>query len=154
MGRLRLALLAATAGIVCVVGCDGGGRYVPVSGVVTLDGKPYGEAVVVFAPKATEGNPNPGRSSAGETDANGKFVLKTDDLKEGAVVGKHLVRIMTRGNNVVTFDPTKGSPDSTAPAPRGKVDPIPLEWSAYSDKEFDVPAGGTDKANFDIVTKK
>jgi hypothetical protein len=142
------AALAASA----VVGCGGGGpKYVPASGTLTLDGKPYNDGVVVFLPKATPGNPNPGRSSAGETDAKGHFVLKTDDLKNGAVVGKHLVKISTRGP-VMQFDPAVGSPDN-APA-NVKRDLIPAEWNTLSDKEFEVPAGGTDKANFDIVTKK
>ena len=73
---------AALAGGVC--GCGSSGpKYVPVSGTLTLDGKPYGDGVVVFLPKATPGNPNPGRSSAGETDSNGHFVLKTDEMKNG-----------------------------------------------------------------------
>jgi hypothetical protein len=133
-------------------GCGGGGpNYVPVSGVVTLDGKPYGEAVVVFSPKGTDANPNPGRTSAGETDKDGKFSLKTDDLHVGAVVGKHLIKVQTRGE-VVQFDPATGSPDN---APTNlKRDPIPAEWNTMSAKEFEVPPGGTDKANFDIVTKK
>ena len=57
---------------------------------------------------------------------------------------------MTAGNNVVGASDT-GS-DDKADAPN--VDPIPQEWNARSTKEFDVPAGGTDKANFDIVSKK
>ena len=133
-------------------GCGGSGpKYVPVSGTLTLDGKPYGDGVVVFLPKATSTNPNPGRSSAGETDANGHFVLKTDDLKNGAVVGKHLVKISTRGP-VMQFDPATGSPD-TAPA-NVKRDLIPAEWNTMSEKEFEVPPGGTKEANFDIVTKR
>lgn len=135
-----------------VVGCGSSGpKYAPVSGTVTLDGKPYGDAVVVFLPKATPGNPNPGRSSAGETDPKGHFVLKTDELKNGAVIGKHLVKISTRGP-VMQFDAATGSPDS-APA-NVKRDLVPSEWNTVSDKEFEVPAAGTDKANFDIVTKK
>ena len=49
------------------------------------------------------------------------------------------------------FDPATGSPDS-APA-NIKRDRIPAEWNTMSEKEFEVPPGGTDKANFDIVTK-
>jgi hypothetical protein len=143
VGAVFLSLLPA--------GCGGGPKYVPVSGAVTLDGKPYGEAVVVFQPKATESNMEPGRGSAAETDAQGRFVLKTDDLKNGAVVGKHLIRIQTRGP-VVQFDPATGSSDN--PEVKAKRDPIPAEWNTMSNKEFDVPPGGTDKANFDIVTKK
>jgi hypothetical protein len=107
--------------------------------------------VVVFLPKATSDNPNPGRSSAGETNDKGEFVLKTDDLKNGAVVGKHLVKISTRGP-VMQYDPAVGSPDS-APA-KVKRDLVPAEWNTMSNKEFEVPPGGTDKANFDIVTKR
>jgi hypothetical protein len=146
--RRFFILSLASAGL---LGCGSGANYAPVSGVVTLDGKPYGEAVVVLLPKGTEGNPNPGRSSAGETDADGHFVLKTDELKNGAVVGKHLVKVQTRGA-VVQFDPATGSSDN-APV-NVKRDPIPAEWNTMSTKEFEVPAGGTDKANFDIVTKK
>ena len=145
--RLSLCALIAVAG-----GCGGSGpNYAPVSGVVTLDGKPFNDGVVVFLPKATSENPNPGRSSAGETNDKGQFVLKTDDLKNGAVVGKHLVKISTRGP-VMQFDPATGSPD-TAP-PNVKRDLIPAEWNTMSEKEFEVPPGGTNKANFDIVTKK
>ena len=141
--------------IICTLllgGCGGGGPvYAPVSGTVTLDGKPFGDGVVVFLPKATATNPNPGRSSAGETDAQGRFVLKTDELKNGAVVGKHLVKISSRGP-VMQFDASTGSPDN-APS-NVKRDMVPAEWNTMSDKEFDVPKSGTDKADFNISTKK
>jgi hypothetical protein len=89
------------------------------------------------------------------TDENGRFVLMTDDGQTGAVVGKHRVRIQTKRDEANVFiDPETGSADS---APRsdakkgGKIDPIPPEWySDKSTKEFEVPAGGTDQANFDI----
>lgn len=150
--RQNWMILCAALIVGGLSGCGNSGpRYVPVSGVVTLDGKPYGDGVVVFHPKATSTNPNPGRTSAGETDAQGHFVLKTDDLKNGAVVGTHVVRISTRGP-VMQFDPATGSPD-TAP-PNVKRDQIPAAWNTMSDKEFEVPPSGTDKANFDIVTKK
>jgi hypothetical protein len=148
----RLRLLAAGGLLAAVVGCSGGPEYAPVSGVVTLDGKPYPKAVVSFQPVATEGNLNPGRGSSAYTDENGRFVLMCDNEINGAVVGKHLVRIMTRGNEVVGQDPTVGSDDKTPLRPQ--LDPIPPEWNALSKKEFDVPAGGTDKADFDIVTGK
>ncbi|AWM36859.1 hypothetical protein [Gemmata obscuriglobus] len=38
-------------------------------------------------------------------------------------------------------------------SPLGKLDPVPPEWNAISKHEFDVPQVGTDKANFDIVSK-
>ena len=148
----QLQLLAAGMLLAAVVGCSRGPKFAPVSGVVTLDGKPYTKAVVVFQPMGTPDNPNPGRGSSAYTDENGRFVLKcVDDNINGAVVGKHLVRIMTRGNDVVGQSPEGGSPDD---APSGRVvDPIPPEWNALRKKEFDVPRGGTDQAKFDIVSR-
>ena len=148
----RMRFLAAGA-LLAVVGCSGGEKYVPVSGVVKLDGVPYPNAVVTFQPIGTKENPTPGRGSSAYTDENGRFVLQGADGQSGALVGKHLVRIMTRGNDVVIQESDTGSSDET---PKGgpKVDPIPPEWNALSKVEFDVPGGGTDQANFDIVAKK
>lgn len=146
MNRLFLA-----APLLIALGCGTSG-YAPVSGVVTIDGQPYGQAVVSFQPMAEAGNPNPGRGSSAYTDANGRFVLSSDNGDDGAVIGKHLVRIMTRGNNVVGQSPAGGSADG-APTDR-PVDPIPPEWNALSEKVFEVPAGGTKSADFAIETKK
>lgn len=152
----RLRVLAAGGLLAAMVGCSGGPEFAPVSGVVTLDGKPYAKAVVSFQPIGTSDNPNPGRGSSAYTDENGRFVLKSDNDRDGAVVGKHRVRIMTRGNDVVGQDPNAEEAAGTGSDDGGKarVDPIPPEWNALSDKEFVVPSGGTDQANFDIVTKK
>ena len=147
----RLSLLTAAALVLAAVCGCGGPKFVPVSGVVSLDGKPYDKAVVTFQPIGGSDNPYPGRGSSAFTDASGRYELICDDVN-GAVVGKHRVRIMTRGNDVVLGSTEGGTPDD---APTGRsFDPIPPEWNALSEKEFDVPAGGTDKANFEIVTKK
>ena|SRR6476659_431010 len=150
----RMRFLAACGLLTAVVGCSGGPKFAPVSGVVKLDGQPYGNAVISFQPIGTDANPEPGRGSSAYTDANGRFELLTDDARKGAVVGKHRVRIMTRGNDVYGQLPGGGggSPDE-AQASR-TVDPIPPEWNALSNVEFDVPAGGTDQANFNIETRK
>ena len=150
--------LALAVGLAALAGCGGGPSYVPVSGVVTVDGKPYPNAVVVFLPMATTGNLEPGRGSSALTDGVGRFALTTDDGGRGALVGRHRVRIQTRRDDPEAFfDPSVGSADG-APTPKrkgGKVDPIPVEW--YSDKsakEFTVPPGGTDKADFAIESKR
>jgi hypothetical protein len=147
---MRTGLLVAAA-LASAVGCSGGPKYVPVSGVVTLDGKPYDKAAVSFQPIGTEGNAYPGRGSSAYTDEKGRFVLTSDNHK-GAVAGKHLIRITTRGAEGAGPSPEGGSPDN-APVNRRR-DPIPLEWNWQSEKEFEVPPRGTDQANFDIVTKK
>jgi hypothetical protein len=145
---LRGLLFVVTANVLFAIGCSS--KFVPVSGVVSLDGKPYPKAAVSFQPIGTAENPNPGRGSSAYTDENGRFEL-TSDENNGAVVGKHLVRITTRYSELPS-EPGVGSPDGAAPPPRRE--PIPPEWNAESQKQFDVPAGGTDQANFDIVTKK
>jgi hypothetical protein len=151
--KFPLALLFALA-----AGCGGSGvTYVPVSGVVTLDGKPYKNAIVSFQPQAVKGNLNPGRGSSALTDEAGKYSLATDEGARGAVPGKHLIRIRTKTNDPTNvFDPSVGSADSgPAVGKKKEVEPIPLEWFADSStKEFEVPPKGTDKANFEIVTKK
>src|SRR5262245_45292743 len=130
----RLRLLAAGVLLAVLAGCSSGPAFAPVSGVVKLNGKPYGKAVVSFQPIGSADNPNPGRGSSAYTDENGRYVLKSDNKFNGALVGKHLVRIMTRGNAVVGQDPSVGSEDKTPV--RREVDPIPPEWNALSKKEF------------------
>ena len=134
-------------------GCSDAPKFAPVSGVVTLDGKPYALGVVSFQPLGTKDNPNPGRGSSAFTDANGKFSLKSDETMDGAIVGKHLVRIMSRSEGATSIKPGTSSPDG-APASRKIADPIPPEWNGESKVEFEVPSGGSDKANFDIKTIK
>jgi hypothetical protein len=149
----RLQFLAAGM-LLTFAGCSGGDiKFAPVSGVITLNGQPYPNAVISFQPIGTEKNPNPGRGSSAYTDANGRYELMCDNEIEGAVVGKHLVRIMTRGNDIVGATDT-GSPDDAPPVRPGFVDPIPAEWNSLSNVEFDVPPKGTDKANFDIVNPR
>lgn len=143
-GLLFVLVIAAVLG----GGCSK--KFVPVSGVVTLDGKPYGKAAVSFQPVGGPGNSNPGRGSSAYTDENGRFVLISDE-NDGAVVGKHLVRITTRHSELPT-EAGVGSADGAAPPPRRE--PIPPEWNSESQKQFEVPPGGTDKADFDITTKR
>ncbi|HID77048.1 MAG TPA: carboxypeptidase regulatory-like domain-containing protein [Planctomycetaceae bacterium] len=74
----------------CVlVGCaEEGPQVVPVTGVVTYQGKPVEGARVMFHP--LEGG---ARSSHGTTDAEGRFELSTFGMNDGALVGRHVVTI-------------------------------------------------------------
>jgi len=146
-GGVALALFLAASG------CGGGPKYVPVSGVVLVDGEPYTKAVVSFQPLGTAENPAPGRGSSAYTDEQGRFVLKCDDGTNGAVVGKHRIRIMTRGSEVVQLAEGGGSVDG-GPLPGKTVDPIPADWGTASTREFDVPAGGTAEVKFEITSVK
>ena len=154
-------ILPAVVGVVvlALAGCGGGPKLARVSGVVTVDGQPYKNAIVSFQPIATAGSENAGMGSTALTDEQGRYTLMTIDGKSGAVVGKHKVRIQTKRDDPTSFiDPNVGSddnPDAGNKKPKGNVDPIPLEWySSDGGKEFTVPDGGTDKADFAIESPK
>src|SRR5438128_1934897 len=140
-------ILASAVVLVAVIGC-GQRKIVPVSGVVKLNGKAYKNAVVSFQPLGTKESPEPGRGSAGVTDDDGRYTLTYDGERPGALVGKHRVRIFTKyGAEPPPDDSAESLPGSKAPR---FVEPIPIEWNEKSTKEFDVPRGGTDAADFDI----
>jgi len=135
-------LLAAAAGC-------GGPNIAAVSGVVKLDGKPYKHAVVSFQPIGDKDNQNPGRGSAGLTDENGRYTLIYNGESPGAIIGPHRVRIFTK----FAVKPPPDDKSESAPGAVSFREPIPAEWHELSTKSFDVPRGGTDKADFDISTK-
>ena len=150
---MRGARVVAAVGVMLAAGCGGDSKYVPVSGVVTLNGKPYAGAVVTFQPEGGKGNNNPGRGSVGVTDAQGRFTLATDDGNNGAVIGTHQIKIRTQGD-MVGFDPAVGSPDSPTQEKNKKTDPIPIEWRELGKNKYEVPPGGTKDANFEITNPR
>lgn len=100
MSRMLPCLL-----IIALLGCDSGGKKiplpdtVPVSGVVTLDGKPLETAVVTFSPTGT----TKGVDCLGLTDEEGKYKLKQIRGKDGAPQGTYRVFIsqMKRGDGTI-----------------------------------------------------
>jgi hypothetical protein len=129
-------------------GCGDSASYelAPVSGVVTLDGKPVPQALVVFQPIGGEDNPTPGPSSSAAADSEGWFELKTVQGESGAVVGKHRVKITT---------PSPAPPSDTD---SGFAQPvhkeiIPSRYNSDSELTFEVPADGTTEANFPLKSR-
>jgi hypothetical protein len=128
-----------------------------VSGRVTLkDGKPLpGPITVLFQPKVTEENLNPGPTSAGKTDADGCFRLEVDARQSGAVVGKHRVQFLPASDVAnVPSTPETGSQDGYVPKASAKDFWIPTKYNHESTIEFDVPSSGTDKADFQLEIMK
>ena len=131
---MRRSLWAAAAAL-AAAGCTGG--QVPVAGKVTLDGRPLADATVHFQPFA----PDKGstlREAFGKTGPDGRYELKAIGAGGGAAVGKNRVRIS------LLTPPRKGEPQD------GLVDRIPDKYKAGDGIAFDVPAGGTADANFDL----
>ncbi len=81
--------------VVVIAGCSKGPDLVPVSGKITLDGKPLPFGLVIF-------QPSNGQLSQGEIN-NGEFAMSTRSPGDGATVGLQLVSIVCYEAN----DPAK-----------------------------------------------
>jgi hypothetical protein len=75
------------------VGCDNRPTRVPVSGVVTIDGKPLDRGNIKFVPKN-------GRPSAGSIEPDGRFSLTCYDGNDGALLGTH--RVQVAANRIIS----------------------------------------------------
>jgi len=93
-----VAVAQLSVGLCCLllaVGCGGTG-YAPVSGTVQLDGEPLEDAKLIFEPVGDASGNASGNVSYGRTDAAGRYTLRCPLAgQDGAVVGKHRVRIVT-----------------------------------------------------------
>ena len=142
---VQSCILAVAAGCLLLPGC-GKTEYelAPVSGQVTMKGKPLANIQVSFQPVSKRSDePNPGPGSYATTDADGRYTLRTIEPEaDGAVVGQHKVRLATKA-------PPQDPADDRAPVYK---EIVPPQWRDGS-KTFEVPPGGTDQANFDIATR-
>jgi hypothetical protein len=136
---LGLALLAAA-------GCGSKVKYAPVSGKVTLNGKPLAGAQVSFQPIAPAGSANAAAAgSSGKTNANGEYTLTVSTGETGAWVGKHKVMISAWAND---------TGESDARPPRGgwpQKDLVPKKYNSETTLERDVPGGGG-TINFELTS--
>ncbi|HEX5272747.1 MAG TPA: hypothetical protein VFW33_19755 [Gemmataceae bacterium] len=142
--RARLVLGLALG---LALGCGSGQKFAPVSGKVTLDGQPLAGATVSLQPIAPEGSAEAGPGSAGKTNEKGEYTLTGDKGQKGALVGKHRV--------VITCLRQQAG-DGDARPPRGGwplADKVPARYNSSSHETFEVPAGGTDKADFNLSSK-
>lgn len=145
------AVLSSLVGALTLVGAlsgcgTGAPRVAQVSGRVTLDGKPLPKASVTFVPMATRQNENPGPTAQGMTDDQGRYQLSVDVSTPGAVVGACRIYITT-----ILSDPATDDRDAGGPI-RKVRDKVPTRYNMATELTFDVPAGGTDRANFDLTS--
>jgi hypothetical protein len=136
----RFVPLLALACTTLLTGC-GGSNYtvVPVSGRVTLKGRPLAEVHVSFQPQRKSPNdPEPGPGSYAMTDADGRYRLKTVDPEmDGAVVGTHVVRLTMAEAGAGVDDADLGIRPQVLPPEAGD-----------GSRRFEVPPGGTTEADF------
>lgn len=134
MGRLSCVVL------VLVAGCSGG-SYAPVTGTVTLRGRPVAGATVVFTPDP----PVAGAAGAtARTGEDGSFRLQTNlpggVTRDGAVPGKYKVTVskfvppggMTEELYAKRAAQSPDKPYSPDPAVPPRVEAFPREFSDVS----------------------
>jgi hypothetical protein len=131
--------------LVAALGC-GSRPIVPVSGKVTLNGKPLANAMVAFNPIPKEGSSEAGPGSVGTTDENGAFTLKVSPDRKGALVGRHRVAISA------TNPPTGGGDARLPRGGRALRNTIPSRYNEQSELTLEVPSGGTDRADFELTS--
>lgn len=140
--KLPLCLFVILTVGITLSGCSGKGyEIVKTSGTVKLNGKPLPNAHLTFQPMVKEGG-LAGPFSTGVTDANGVFTLKSIKGDDGAVVGKHKVLISTAAFPKNAANTSDDSGSSTA------KEKVPARYNIQTTLEIEVPAGGTDKADF------
>jgi hypothetical protein len=122
MRLVGLILILGTA-----AGCEGQRALVPVSGTVTLDGKPVEGATVTFH---LLGDDKEGRPATGQTDKTGTFRLTTGN-ELGARPGEHKVVIVKS----VLAGPKLKMPDFPN-TPEGKNQRELFLWKHYKDDQL------------------
>lgn len=142
-------LIPVLSAILAAAGCGSGLNTVPVSGSVSLDGKPTPGLLVRFEPLEVDSSAEGWTDSTGITDAEGNFILTTPDGQVGALPGKHMVSVTT-ANLGGEIDPT--TEGAEVPTESLK-EPIPAQYNLQSTLTIVVPPGGTKGAHFKLVTK-
>jgi hypothetical protein len=132
----------------CLAGCGSGDdpQLGEVSGRVTLDGEPLAGAFIQF-------QPDQGRSSYAETDADGKYELSYMPGKPGAIVGTHTVRVTTSEeiSTEGSGDADMGGPAGTpAPVTRLTSERVPPQYNIRSELRKTVERG---KNSIDLELK-
>jgi hypothetical protein len=147
MMNYRLVLFLAVS--LALFGCEESAsvKVAPVSGVVTLDGKPVPGATVTFQPRATS-NDVAGPGSTAQCDTDGSFQLRTIRGDAGAVVGLHKVAIFPSYSR----SPAEGSAGADSDTRVLAGPSIPDRYNFRSTLSFEVPVGGTTSADFPLTS--
>jgi hypothetical protein len=145
---VELLVPIAMAGIlIAASGCGDKRKSVaPVSGIVTLDGKPLAGGSVIFQPAAAPGSTIAGKGSTAGCDDQGRYTLTTIDGQPGAIVAEHRVRIYGPKNQ-------KRPEDDSGIGETASRDIVPLKYNYDTTLSFTVTSEGTDKADFTLTTK-
>jgi hypothetical protein len=132
--KVFYCLVACTL-LAIVPACGKGGLdTVPVSGRVTYQGKPLASGTITFSPE----NKDSGHAAWGDLDPEGRYLLTTIKINDGALPGQYRVA-------VVSFVP------GTATAVSRGVRAIPERYSRHADSGLMATVGDAGAAlDFDL----
>ena len=118
MSMKRLSETCVVCICAVVFGCRGSEdiNVYPVTGVVTLNGKPLGNASIIFNPAMT---PSLGRLATARTDQQGKFTLYTEN-RRGAGVCSYTVTVIAEEESAERPDP-RADRNAAASSTPGKL---------------------------------
>jgi hypothetical protein len=86
--RTLLFAVASCGFLVIFAGCGGGGfETAPVNGKITYKGKPLPTGTIIYMPEGDK------PAATGEIKPDGSYILGTYASEDGAVLGKHAIKI-------------------------------------------------------------
>jgi hypothetical protein len=138
----HFGLFGVLLSLVLVGGCSDGPDLAPVTGKVTLDGKPIPFGYVIFQPEK-------GQLSQGEI-KDGQFTMSTRAPDDGATIGSHVVSVLCFEGH---------SPQARAAHPAGQMSLgrclVPLDYtrSGSSGLTVEVPPEGKTDVTFELSSK-
>ena len=128
--RARSIWLTALIGL---AGCSSGDFPVAATrGQVICEGRPVPRARVFFEPLETGKSAIVGKQGLATADAEGKFVISTYGENDGAVIGKHRVRVDR------PFDPDEKPPFKCPCVLNAEVNVMEVEVKKGETNEFEV----------------
>jgi hypothetical protein len=154
VSRFLVSFTLATL-LLASAGCGGSGGSslegtVPVSGVITYQGRPLADAAVTLVPSATDNQA--ARGAFGRTDEDGRFLLMTAQPGDGVLPGNYKVTISKIAAEPEEA-PSTGDADyfdpETARPPAPAVPLVPPKYS--SAKTTDLTAEVADESGVELV---
>lgn len=134
-----------------LAGCGGGGdkmQVAPVAGRITLDGVPLAKAEVLFLPIGSKAQQGVVAPSKGVTNEDGRYTLTLElNGATGALVGKHRVEVRFGAGSVPT-----PVPNELGLMPPAHADQLPARYNVSTELSIEVPAAGTEAADFPLTS--
>jgi hypothetical protein len=106
-------------------GCRPADEFAPVNGRLRIRGEPAANVLVVFTPESTADHVAP--RSVGVTEDDGRYTLRSEQNRAGAVVGRH--RVTLEDMNVYAVERSERPPTASNPTPTSR---LTKEYSAVT----------------------